>query len=230
MTSLAGKHVLVTGASGGLGSHVVRLLVESGASVSLAGRNEASLTSISPASARYTIDLATPGAARALVDAVVAQAPLDGVIALHGVVAFGAATEVPAEVTRSLTAINLDSVVELIGAAASSLTASAQAQRDPFIVTVSGVIADMPTTGMASYGASKAGLKAFVQAASRELRRSGIRLLDARPGHTNTQLSQHPLWGSAPAMPAGLAPEAVAQRIVDAIVNDEKDVPADAFS
>jgi cyclic-di-GMP-binding biofilm dispersal mediator protein len=97
-------------------------------------------------------------------------------------------------------------------------------------MTVSGVIADIPTTGMAAYGASKAGLKAYVQAASRELRRAGIRLLDARPGHTNTQLSAHPIAGAAPAMPAGLDPLAVARRLVSAIVNDEKDVPADAFS
>jgi cyclic-di-GMP-binding biofilm dispersal mediator protein len=230
MTSLAGKHILVTGATGGLGEPVSRLLIAAGATVSLAGRDEAKLTEVSANSARYTIDLATPGASRALIEAVTAAMPIDGVIALHGVVAFGAITDVPLDVARQLTAINLHSVVELISAATPALKGSAEAGRDPFILTVSGVIADMPTTGMASYGASKAGLKAFVQAASRELRRAGIRLFDARPGHTNTELSQHPLWGSAPAMPAGLAPNAVAQRLLEAIVNDEKDVPSDSFS
>lgn len=230
MTTLAGKHILVTGATGGLGSLVTRKLLDAGASVSLAGRNDTALTAISAESARYSVDLSVPGASTALIQAVTEDAPLDGVIALHGVVAFGSISEVPAEVARTLTATNLDSVVELISAATVPLTASAAAGNDPFIVTVSGIIADVPTLGMASYGASKAGLKSFVQAASRELRRAGIRLFDARPGHTNTQLSAHPLSGTAPTMPAGLDPEHVAQRLIDAIVNDEKDVPAEAFA
>ena len=230
MTELRGKHILVTGASGGLGSLVVRELIAQGAAVSLAGRSEQALNAVAPDSPRFTVDLAVPGASQALLDAVVAGAPLDGVIALHGAVAFGTVAELPAADSRTLTAVNLDSVIELIGAAVPLLEASATAGREPFIMTVSGVIADMPTTGMAAYGASKAGLKAFGQAASRELRRAGIRLLDARPGHTNTQLSAHPIAGTAPAMPAGLDPHAVAKRLVSSIVNDEKDVPADAFS
>jgi cyclic-di-GMP-binding biofilm dispersal mediator protein len=62
------------------------------------------------------------------------------------------------------------------------------------------------------------------------MRRAGIRLLDARPGHTETQLSFHPLAGDRPAFPPGMAPEHVANRIVEAIMNDEKDLPSGAFS
>lgn len=229
MTELAGKHILVTGATGGLGSRVVRQLLAAGAKVSLAGRDEVTLNALSPESARYTVDLSVPGAGTALLGAA-AVTGLDGIVVAHGAVAFGSAGELPNSVARALTAINLDSVVEIIGAAPAYLADSSAAGRDPFILTISGVIADMPTTGMAAYGAGKAGLKAYVSAASRELRRSGIRLLDARPGHTMTELSLHPLAGTAPAMAAGLDPEAVASRLVQAIVNDEKDVPADAFS
>ena len=229
MTELAGKHILVTGASGGLGSLIARALIAGGATVSLAGRDEARLTQVSPESPRYTVDLSAPGAGTALL-AAAAATPLDGIVLAHGAVAFGAAGDLPNAVARLLTAINLDSVIEIIGAAPAYLADSAAASRDPFILTISGIIADMPTIGMSAYGAGKAGLKAYVTAASRELRRSGIRLLDARPGHTMTELSLHPLAGTAPAMAAGLDPESVATRIVQAIVNDEKDVPADSFS
>jgi cyclic-di-GMP-binding biofilm dispersal mediator protein len=82
---------------------------------------------------------------------------------------------------------------------------------------------------MAAYGAGKAGLKAFMMAGQRELRRAGIRLVDARPPHTETGLASRAIAGMAPTMPQGLSPEAVAGRIVGAIVADEKDVPADAF-
>jgi len=54
-------------------------------------------------------------------------------------------------------------------------------------------------------------------------------MVDARPGHTETELSLHPLAGSAPAFAAGLAPAAVAARLVEAIAADEKDLPSSSF-
>jgi cyclic-di-GMP-binding biofilm dispersal mediator protein len=229
MTSVAGKHILITGATGGLGTRVAQSLIAEGATVSLTGRDEVKLNAVSATSARYTVDLSAPGAGRALLEAVTQVAPLDGIVMLHGAVAFGAVGDLPAETARLLTAINLDSVIEIIGASPVFLAGSAAADREPFILTISGVIADIPTVGMAAYGAGKAGVKAYVSAASRELRRAGIRLLDARPGHTMTELSQHPLAGVAPAMSAGLSPDDVAARLVQGILNDEKDLPAESF-
>ena len=69
-----------------------------------------------------------------------------------------------------------------------------------------------------------------MQVAAREVRRSGIRVIDARPGHTETELSRHPIAGETPKFPTGLEPAAVAQRIVEAIAGDEKDLPSTAFS
>jgi cyclic-di-GMP-binding biofilm dispersal mediator protein len=64
----------------------------------------------------------------------------------------------------------------------------------------------------------------------RELRRDGIRLVDARPPHTETGLATRPLAGTAPKMPEGLAPEAVAARLLAAIVEGERDLPSTSFS
>jgi len=83
--------------------------------------------------------------------------------------------------------------------------------------------------GMAAYSASKAALAAFDQAAARELRRAGIRLIDARPPHTETGLAQRPVYGTAPRLPTGLDPDAVAARILAAIRDDETDLPSSAF-
>jgi cyclic-di-GMP-binding biofilm dispersal mediator protein len=83
---------------------------------------------------------------------------------------------------------------------------------------------------MAAYSASKAALTAYDAAAARELRRAGIRLVDARPPHTETGLADRPIAGSAPRLPQGLAPDAVAARVVAAIVDDEKDLPSSAFA
>ena len=56
-----------------------------------------------------------------------------------------------------------------------------------------------------------------------------VDVIDARPPHTETGLATRPLAGSAPKMPTGLEPAAVAERIVAAIEAGETDLPSSAF-
>jgi cyclic-di-GMP-binding biofilm dispersal mediator protein len=195
----------------------------------LSARSAESLQALGIPAEMFSLDLAAPGAAGALVEAVAAGGPLDGIVIAHGVVAFGPAAELSDETLTTLMALNQTVPIQLIRAAVPALTASKAAGNEPFILTIAGVVADSPTAGMAAYSASKAGLNSFVSAVQRELRRVGIRVLDARPPHTETGLATRPIAGVAPSMPQGLSPEAVASRIVAAIVNDEKDVPTSAF-
>ena len=74
-----------------------------------------------------------------------------------------------------------------------------------------------------------AGLSAASAALGRELRRRGIRVLDARPPHTETGLATRPIAGTAPRMPTGLDPRVVAGTIVDAIAAGTRELPAEAF-
>ena len=99
-----------------------------------------------------------------------------------------------------------------------------------FFVNLSGVVATQPFAGMAAYSASKAAAWAAMTAASRELRRRRIDVIDARPPHTETGLATRPLAGVAPKMPEGLAPDVVATRIVAAVATGERDLPAEAFT
>jgi cyclic-di-GMP-binding biofilm dispersal mediator protein len=158
-----------------------------------------------------------------------ARGRLDGVIVAAGVVAFGAVTELRDDSITELFEVNAFGPIRLIRDAVPFLAESAAAGREPFIVTLSGIVSEAPTAGLAAYSASKSALAAFATAASRELRRSGIRFLDARPGHTETGLAAHPIAGVSPAFPPGFDPEAVAARIVRAIVENEKDLPSSAF-
>jgi hypothetical protein len=57
----------------------------------------------------------------------------------------------------------------------------------------------------------------------------GVRLLDARPGHTETGLVTRAIAGTAPAFAPGLDPDVVADRLLAAIVAGEKDLPSTAF-
>ena len=221
MADLSGSVVLVVGATGGLGSLLSQQLEAAGATVLRSGRTSATLAA----------DLRDDSAAATLIEAAAAvHGRLDGLVIAAGVVAFGPASDVSDATLRELFDVNTLAPVRLVRAATPHLAAAAQSGGAPFVVTLSGVVAESPTAGLAAYSASKAALAAFTQAASRELRRASIRIIDARPGHTETALSTHPLEGTAPAFPAGLAPEAVAARIVRAIVDGEKDLPSGAFS
>lgn len=226
MTELSGAVVLVVGASGVLGAEIARLLETRGSVVLRAGRTPGNLAGPDA----FLADLTDETAAAALIAASLrAHDRLDGVVIAAGVVAFGAASEVTDETLRRLFETNTLAPIRLIREATPHLAASATAGRNPFIVTLSGIVAESPTAGLAAYSASKAALAAFVQASSRELRRSGIRVLDARPGHTETGLAMRAISGTAPAFAPGLDPSVVADRIVRAIVDNEKDLPSNAF-
>lgn len=217
MTNLQGAVVLVVGATGGLGSRIADQLESHGAVVARSSKSAGH-------------DLREPSVIREVLDATKAQhGRLDGLVVASGVVAFGAASELEPATVDELFAVNTTSAVQLIAQSQSDLVASAREGREPFVVTLSGVIAETPVAGLAAYSASKAGLAAFVLAAAREYRRAGVRLLDARPGHTGTSLSEHPIAGSAPRFGAALDPDQVAARIITAIVDGEKDLPSTAF-
>lgn len=166
--------------------------------------------------------------------AVVAEAErrlggLDAVVIASGVVAFGPASELEPETVADLFAVNAASPIELITAALPALSRSAEEGREPVVVTISGIVAEAPTAGLAAYSASKAALAAFMVAAGRENRRVGIRLLDARPGHTETGLVTRAIAGTAPAFPAGHDADHVAGVIVGAIASGARDLPSSAF-
>ncbi|MDJ0321380.1 SDR family NAD(P)-dependent oxidoreductase [Pseudarthrobacter sp. PS3-L1] len=217
MMNLEGAVVLVVGASGGLGSRIATQLEGRGAIVARSSK-----------SAGY--DLRSPSVIQEVLDAAQAQhGRIDGLVIASGVVAFGAAAELSTATLDELFAVNTTSAIQLITQSQPYLAASAREGREPFVITLSGVVAEAPVAGLAAYSASKAALAAFVVAAAREYRRAGIRIVDARPGHTGTTLSEHPIAGAAPRFGAALDPDAVAARIISAIVDGEKDLPSAAF-
>jgi cyclic-di-GMP-binding biofilm dispersal mediator protein len=230
MTSLSGLSVLVAGATGGLGAAISARLAQQGAQLTLLGRDAGRLAALGLDAELVTGDLRRPGTAELAVTAAVdAYGCLDGLVVASGVVAFGPVSELTDEALVELFEINTLAPMRLLRRALPHLTTSSQEGRSPFVVNLSAVVAEQPTAGMAAYSASKAALSAFDAAGGRELRRAGIRLVDARPPHTETGLAEHPIAGSAPRLPAGLHPDSVAIRVVAAITDDERDLPSASF-
>lgn len=231
MAELAGSSILILGATGGLGRHLARQLAEAGANLVLSGRSQQALDELGVSAISIAGDLRDPELPRTLVaTAIMAYGRLDGVINASGVVAFGPIAETSDEVLDELWQVNALAPMRIVRAAAPALAEAKTEGSAPFVVNFSGLVSEAPTSGLGAYSAVKSALAVYQQVAARELRRQGIRVLDARPGHTETELSRHPIAGEAPKLPTGYEPEGVARRVIAAIVADEKDLPSSAFT
>jgi len=221
---LRGSSVLITGATGGLGSAIARDLAQRGATLTLVSRRRDQLAALDVPGHRVALDLRDPASCHAAVGAALEYTGrLDVVVNAVGVVAFGPIEELSVDAMEELFMTNTFIPIWLAQAALGGL------EDQGVIVNISGVIAERNLAGMAAYGASKAAVRSFDEALGREARRRRIRVIDARPPHTETGLAERPLEGQAPRMPAGLDPRAVAATICGAIAGDATDLPSSAF-
>ena len=220
---LGGKHVVVVGATGALGARIAAHLAAAGARVSAIVRDHTRLDGASVF--QYALaNVTDSGALRLAFASVATAAPIDGVVNATGVVAFGGIGELDDTTLAKLFAVNATAPIVMLRESATLIADGG------FFVNISGVVATQPVAGMAAYSASKAAAWAAMSAVARELRRRQIDLIDARPPHTETGLATRAIAGVAPKMPVGLTPDAVAARIVAAIVAGEHDLPTEAFA
>jgi cyclic-di-GMP-binding biofilm dispersal mediator protein len=227
VSTLDNKTILVLGATGGIGTSLCAALTAAGATVIGTTTRSENLERLSGYTAgQRLLDLADNGLVASFLDDLESDGvELDGIIVAAGVVAFGNAVDSPAAGFDRLMAVNATGPIHVLSALAPIVGRSGEG----FIVTLSGMIAETPMAGLSAYSASKAALHAFGVAAGREFRRLGVRFIDARPGHTESGLATRAVFGEAPNFGAGLTVDAVATRIVAAIVGDEKDLPSTAF-
>jgi len=216
--SLTGAVIAVLGATGGLGTPICAELERRGATVVRVGRQ--------PATCDVVLDLRDNTAGDTLVASCLAShGRLDGVINAIGVVAFGHLLETDDVVIEEIFLTNVLGPLWLMKRVAPLL-----AESKGFIANISAVVAERPLPTMAAYSASKAALTAADEAIRREWRRLGVRVIDMRPPHTETDLVHHRLAGSPPKLPTGLTPEAVASRIIDAIGSGASEVASSEFA
>jgi cyclic-di-GMP-binding biofilm dispersal mediator protein len=223
---LGGASVLVAGASGGLGRHLVGALLTRGAAVTAFARDGDRLLSRVPDSAHRVLgDVRDAASCAAVVRSAVDHGGgLDAVVHAAGVVAFGPLVELDDAVLDDVVTTNLLGPLRLTKAALPHLRPGG------IVVHLSGAVADVPTAGMVAYSAAKGGLRAADVALARELRRARIDVLDARPPHTDTGLADRALSGEPPRLGDGLEPAAVAERIVAAMEAGDRDLPPEAFT
>lgn len=231
MNNFAGKHVLVIGASGAFGVEFTNQFIEQGALTSGTAKTAESSVRLRPdLASRLLVDLESPASITALTDYLLSQPlPLDGIVLAAGLVAFGTVEDTPSSITTRLMQVNALGQMQLVQGLLPKLQESAESGRSPFVVSISGVIAEQPMAGLASYSASKTAMHGYSIAAAKEFGKKGIRWIDARPGHTESDLANRAIFGQAPNFGIGKPVTEVVARIVEAITAEEKDLPSSSF-
>lgn len=222
--ALAGRRILVVGASGVLGATTAELLANAGAEVLTLVRNPERLAERFLSGAHGQADVRDWASLGTGLRACTASEGIHGVVNASGVVAFGGLSDLSPGTIEELFATNARGVAFLLAQVAPLLDDGG------FFASYTGVAAEMNVLGMSAYCASKAAATSLLASATRELRRRSIRVLDIRAPHTETGLVSRSLEGSAPSMPAGLDPEVVARRVISALADGESVLPSSAFT
>lgn len=217
--------VAVVGASGELGRRVAERLAAAGARLVLVGRDEDRLAATGLDGPHVVGDITDAGLGDAVVKgAMEGFGRLDGLVNAAGVVAFGPLADAPEATVEELFLVDVLGPLWLTQKVLPALRDS-----KGFIVSMSGVIAATPMAGMVAYSAAKAAMAAASVALVKELRRERIDVIDVQPPHTETGLATRPVAGTAPKFPPGADPDVVADRIVQAIRDDETLVTSENF-
>ncbi len=196
--SLAGRTLLITGASSGLGLEFAKAAAAAGASLALAARRTDRLTvlaaDIEAAGGRavaVTMDVQDEASVIAGFDqAQAALGPIDSVIANAGMNSVGLAAEIDIAEFQNVLSVNLTGAFLTAREGARRMMAAfpREAQRGR-IVLVASIGAHMVLPGAAAYCASKAGVAMLGKSLAREWANRGINVNVVCPGYIETELN-----------------------------------------
>ncbi|GAB4417998.1 MAG: SDR family oxidoreductase [Bacteroidia bacterium] len=191
METIQGKHILITGATGGIGSEAARLLKTSGARLYLSARNAEALAALAreldvPQERCFVTDLARPSQIADMAGRIHAQTPqLDILINAAGVGIIKAFEQLsPEEFAESL-AVNLSGPFLLLKHFIPPMKAAARG----LVVNIPGVLGKAPMSGATAYSAAKYGLNGMLKSLREELRRTDVRITNVYLGGVDT-----PFW------------------------------------
>ncbi|MCC3767946.1 2,3-dihydro-2,3-dihydroxybenzoate dehydrogenase [Streptomyces sp. UNOC14_S4] len=193
---MQGKVALVTGAAGGIGAAVVRVLAERGVTVAAVDKDAERLRETVEQTAAeggaavalpvaFPVDVTDSGAVTAAVDAVENRlGPVDFLVNAAGVLRLGRATELSVEDWTTTFAVNTTGVFVVSRAVVDRMIT----RRSGAVVTVASNAAAVPRVNMAAYAASKAAATLFTKTLGLEVAGHGIRCNVVAPGSTDTPM------------------------------------------
>ena len=222
--NLAGKTVILTGASGGIGAPLCRALVAAGASVLAVSRGQHRLDQLQrdlPLGRVHGVlaDLATTAGRDHLVDAARALRPAPSVLVIaHAQSAFGLFDEQDPFALEAMLQTNLVGSTLLIHGLLPILRAQVQAS----VVVIGSTFGSLGYPGFAAYSASKFGLRGLMEALSREYADTSLRFQYLAPRATRTAFNTPAVDAlNAELKVASDPPQEVAEKLVRSIIRGE---------
>jgi len=221
-------HVLLTGASSGIGAALAVALSKEGHTLTLVARRKAKLDEVAdacPGTAHVLpTDLTDPDAVAGLVDAAEAVGgPVEALINNAGIELIGAAATLDPDGLERLFRLNLLTPVHLTRAVLPGMLDRGAGT----IVDIASVGAFIPPPYGSHYGASKAALATMGHGLRWELRDSPVRVITVYPGPIETDMGTRVIdeYTADPSagLPWGTADQ-LAQRIISAMARGKAEV------
>jgi short-subunit dehydrogenase len=193
MEQIKGKNILIIGATGGIGSNLVKLLSNSGANLFITGRNEEKLQAIAaanniPATAVFVGDLTNEKNVETLKEKYfTAFQQIDVMINASGLGIIKKLEALSPEDFMKSIHVNLWVPFLLMKAFLPAM----KEMKKGLVIHIPGVLGKVPMLGAAAYSASKYGLNGMMQSIREEIKRTDIRITNIFMGGVDS-----PFWDS----------------------------------
>lgn len=217
---LAGRRILITGASSGIGKATAQLLATLGARLILAARSEDKLKAVADSlsgAIAVSADITKDEDRQRLIDRAATEfGGLDVLINNAGIASWAHFADSTEEILRQIMEVNFFAPAELIRKAIPILVNGVE----PAIVNVASMCGRRAMPAWSEYSASKYALCGLTEALRGELARFDIDILLIVPGLTSSDFSQHFLKSEGKAKieyDKGMPPDVVAAAIVKAL-------------
>ena len=191
METIKNKNILIIGATGGIGSELVKLLKSSGANLFITGRNENKLNQIAlqhqiEESCCYAVDLTQKENIIQLHQKYFnCYTTIDVLINASGIGIIKSSEQLTEEEFLQTLMLNVYSPFMII----KSFLPSMKETKKGLIIHVPGVLGKVPMLGSAAYSASKYGLVGMLQSIREEIKRTEIRITNLFMGGVDS-----PFW------------------------------------
>lgn len=186
------KHILIVGASGGIGSGISKKLANEGARLTLMARNREKLEQLNNGlngsdhniyiSDMNDVDLIS----RQIDDVVAMSGPFDGLVYCAGITKDRPLRQFKPAVVLEVMRVNLLSFIEVVRCC----TSTGYFNEGMKIVGISSNASTIGETAHTVYAASKAGMDAAVRCMAKELSGKGINVNTIQPGMIDTEMYQ----------------------------------------
>jgi len=187
--NVAGKKILITGATGGIGEILSTQLHSEGAQLVLSCYQQEALEKLDArlggGNTLACADIASFEGRHSIAETCRQAGGIDAVINLAGILDFDVFENQTPQLIEKMLTINLTAPVLLCH----ELIPLLKQKREVTILNVGSIFGSIGHPGFVTYCTSKAGLKCFTEALSRELADTAIRVLYIAPRATKTSLN-----------------------------------------